>query len=133
MAAYQYSNDFKPLGGTAFLDQTPSGFGARIGIAEGEKKGYLLSDQDYYDRFIRGEEEKLLQKGQAAGQAVGRGALIAQGDFMQAQGLGGPASRQARSRACPSRSSLHSGGRWRTRGSRARTCGAGSSWSVTRR
>jgi hypothetical protein len=86
--AYQYQDDYKPFAVTG-LDLTPSGLGARIGIDRAEREGLLLSDQDYYNKNIRQKELALQQKSDRASQAVGRGARIAQGDFMTSQGLAG--------------------------------------------
>lgn len=85
----EYSRATQGLAATGFLDPSPSGTAARIGIADADERGLMLSDQDYYNRFIRPEEMTLRQQGERAGGAVGRGARIAQGDFMTAQGLGG--------------------------------------------
>ena len=89
MPQYTPSREVAPLAIGGFLDPSPSGTGARIGIGKADEQGLLLSDQDYYDRFIRQEEMALAAQGQRTAGAVGRGARIAQGDFMTAQGLGG--------------------------------------------
>ncbi|MHC4893846.1 MAG: hypothetical protein ACYTFV_10895 [Planctomycetota bacterium] len=70
------------LAGVDFLNQ-----GGALG--DEPRAGYLLSDQEYYDTFIRPEEEQLRARQMRQARGVGRGARIQQRGFLQSQGLGG--------------------------------------------
>ena len=52
-------------------------------------RGFLLSDQEYYDLYIRPKEAELLRGADATSGALARSSRARQGQFMQAQGLGG--------------------------------------------
>ena len=73
------------LGGGAGI----GGLAALGAYERGREEGLFLTDQEYYDRFVRPDERSL--QAQAAQSAAGasRGARMAQGSFLQAQGLGG--------------------------------------------
>jgi len=60
--------------------------------AAGEGKaptGFLLSDQEYYDLYIRPKESELLRSAESTSGALARSSRARQGQFLQAQGLGG--------------------------------------------
>ena len=51
--------------------------------------GFLLSDQEYYDLYIRPKEAELLRSADSTTGSLARSSRAKQGQFMQAQGLGG--------------------------------------------
>jgi len=55
----------------------------------GKEEGLFLSDQDYYNRFIRPREQALQATAGQGAAGAERGARMAQSSFLQAQGLGG--------------------------------------------
>ena len=65
------------------------------GLLGSEKNKSLLGDQEYYDKFIRPEEEALRGTAQQQARGAGRGFRIRQGQFASAQGLGGSQQGQA--------------------------------------
>jgi hypothetical protein len=82
-----------------FLPPTPVDIAGQAGLAGAEKQGLLLSDQDYYDRFIRPEEARLRQDAIGKAAAASRASRFAQQDFLTAQGLGGSTVANAAQRA----------------------------------
>lgn len=54
-------------------------------------RGFLLSDQEYHDIYIRPKEEEILRGAESTTGSLARGSRAKQGQFFAAQGLGGTA------------------------------------------
>ena len=56
---------------------------------QGRRQGYLLPDQEFYDKYIRAEEQDIARTATQSAGSVGRGAKARGAQFAAAQGLGG--------------------------------------------
>lgn len=58
-------------------------------VDQGRRQGYLLSDQEYYDLYIKPREQDMAREVAVQTQGIGRGGRARASQFAAAQGLGG--------------------------------------------
>lgn len=62
---------------------------AAAAFDQGQKQGYLLSDQEYYDTYIKPREQQIASSAATGARGIGRGQRTRASQFAAAQGLGG--------------------------------------------